>query len=88
MERTLIKYNSSDGGKKQIKTGVKLACKTVFIRSSTSDGHPMLLVRRRRARRYPSELLQLNLVAYGVKSAAKAGAGKIPKVHKKKWRKS
>ncbi len=38
--------------------GVKLACKPEFIENSPSVEHPMLLAQRRRARRYPSELLQ------------------------------
>lgn len=46
-------YNtySPQGGEKLIRTGVKLACKTVFINFSESGGRPKLLVRRRRARR-------------------------------------
>ena len=36
---------SSRGGEKRIKTGVKLACKTDFIRFSTSGERPMLLIR-------------------------------------------
>ena len=35
-----------------IKTGVKLAYKPVFILIFTSDGHPMLLDRIFRSRRY------------------------------------
>ena len=35
-----------------IKTGVKLAYKPIFILIFTSDGHPMLLDRKIRSRRY------------------------------------
>jgi len=46
----------SQGGKKWMKTGVKLACKTVFIHFSTSGKRPMLPVRQSRTRRCPHEL--------------------------------
>ena len=41
-----------NGGKMSIKTGVKLAYKPIFILIFTSDGHPMLLDRKIRSRRY------------------------------------
>ena len=44
--------NSSDGGKNSAKAGVELAHKTVFALFFTSDGHPMLLDRFLRSRRW------------------------------------
>ena len=41
-----------DGGKMSTKTGVKLAYKSIFVLIFTSDGHPMLLDRIFRSRRY------------------------------------
>ena len=51
VKKMLITGHSSDGGENRTKMCVKPACKHIFLLFSTSDGHPMLLVRRRRARR-------------------------------------
>ena len=47
-----ILCNSSDGEKNSAKAGVELAHKTVFVLFFTSDGHPMLLDRFFRSRRW------------------------------------
>ena len=44
---------SLQGGENRTKTGVKLACKAVFVRFSTSGGRPMLLVRLKTDKKIP-----------------------------------
>jgi len=49
---------------KRIKSGVKLACKTDFIRFSTSGERPMLLTRVSRARRWNCPLYLYSMHAW------------------------
>ena len=44
---------SPRGGENRTKTGIRLACKAVSIRFSTSGGRPMLLVRLKTDKKMP-----------------------------------